>query len=794
MRVTRKKVAIGGAVLGAIALAGSIAFGPVVRSRISNEAARRGLEVGVGSVRPGWFAVRLVDVNVRLAAVDCVDATLGEVRVELTGGLSVDRVHVRGGELRLRGDVEELRRELTAWRARVGEPSSPSTGGGQTPISGDAIAVRWTVSANRELDATGMSFARDGKGFSAAVDLAHLRDADIALTIGGGSVELDSAHALRSTHAASLEIAWSAPATPVTRAEGAPSAAGVAASASSAPSPPPPVVLVKGTHAAKRGDPSRPMASAALAEGRGPFVELPNLRAWRALAGATAVRIADRIPDAVTVSIDALSAKLVRDGTSIAVGPGPFTIARRAGRVDFQFSSSGGAGGTPLSLHATMPVAEGDVSLTLEGGPVALSVLGVRDGAGGLTDVERATLAGKGRLVLADDALTFDGELRVRGAAIKQPRLASDVIRGLDLGIAARGVLSDKGELRLDDFSATMGALHVSVSGLLRQSDELFAATLRFDIPSASCQALLESVPTALLPNLRGAKYTGTFGARGNLSVDSRSIDDLVLAYDIQDQCRVSEASPALARERFKQPFTHRIYLPDGSLGEETTGPGTGKWVSFGGISPFMIVAVLTTEDGGFYRHHGFSHPAIKSSVIANLKARRFVRGASTITMQLAKNLFLLREKTLSRKLEEVILTAYLEQAFTKDELMEMYLNIIEYGPNVYGIGPAAFHYFGRSPTEINLAESLFLSSMLPAPLRYHHLKSGGQLSEGWQRTLVHLMTIAKKSGLISEEELEEGKDETVVFYKTGPRGPARRHSHLDAPSTDEVVELQESN
>ncbi len=792
MRVTRKRVAIGGAVLGAIALAGAIAFGPVVRSRVSREAAKRGLEVGVGSVRPGWFAVRLVDVSVRLAGVDSVDATLGEVRIDLTGGLSVDRVRVRGGELRVRGDVEELRRDVTAWRARVGEPSGASTGGGQTPISGDAISVRWAVAVNREVDATGASFARDGNGLIAAVDLAHLRDADIAVTIGGGNVELDSAHALRSTHAASLEIAWSAPATPTTTADGAPSASGASASASSAPAPP--VILVKGTRSAKRGDPSRPMASAAPADGGGPFVELPNLRAWRALAGATAVRIADRIPDAVTVSVDALSAKLVRDGTSIAFGPGPFTVARRAGRVELQFSSSGGAGGTPLSLHATLPLADGDVSLTLEGGPVALSVLGVRDGAGGLTDVERATLAGKGRLVLADDALTFDGELRVRGAAIKQPRLASDVIRGLDLGISARGVLSDKGELRLDDFSATMGALHVSASGVLRQSDELFAATLRFDILSASCQALLESVPTALLPSLRGAKYTGTFGARGNFSVDSRTIDDLVLTYDIQDQCRVSEASPALARERFKQPFTHRIYLPDGSLGEETTGPGTGKWVSFGGISPFMIVAVLTTEDGGFYRHHGFSHPAIKSSVIANLKARRFVRGASTITMQLAKNLFLLREKTLSRKLEEVILTAYLEQAFTKDELMEMYLNIIEYGPNVYGIGPAAFHYFGRSPTEINLAESLFLSSMLPAPLRYHHLKSGGQLSEGWQRTLVHLMTIAKKSGLISEEELEEGKEETVVFYKTGARGPARRHSHLDAPSTDEVVEVQESN
>ena len=114
-----------------------------------------------------------------------------------------------------------------------------------------------------------------------------------------------------------------------------------------------------------------------------------------------------------------------------------------------------------------------------------------------------------------------------------------------------------------------------------------------------------------------------------------------------------------------------------------------------------MIAAVLTTEDGAFYKHHGFNHAAIRNSAAANLKARRFVRGASTITMQLAKNLFLSREKTLSRKIEEVILTDYLEQAFRKDDMMELYLNVIEFGPDVYGVTQAAEYYFGRKPEEL---------------------------------------------------------------------------------------------
>jgi membrane peptidoglycan carboxypeptidase len=281
----------------------------------------------------------------------------------------------------------------------------------------------------------------------------------------------------------------------------------------------------------------------------------------------------------------------------------------------------------------------------------------------------------------------------------------------------------------------------------------------------------------ALVPTLAGATYEGTLGARGRFSFDSRKLDDAFIDYAVNDECAVVAVPPALARERFQKPFQHRIYLPDGSVSEETTGPGTSKWTPLSGISPFVQVAVQTTEDGGFYRHHGFSQSAVKASIIANLKARKFLRGASTISMQLAKNLFLVREKTLSRKFEEMILTDYLEQVLGKRELMELYLNVIEFGPSVYGITSASYYYFGRSPGELNLAESLFLSSMLPAPLKLSGLRSGGQLDAGWQKTLEHLMEIAHRNGLISDSELEEGKQEIVVFRNTGPRGFAQRHS-----------------
>jgi membrane peptidoglycan carboxypeptidase len=187
-----------------------------------------------------------------------------------------------------------------------------------------------------------------------------------------------------------------------------------------------------------------------------------------------------------------------------------------------------------------------------------------------------------------------------------------------------------------------------------------------------------------------------------------------------------------------------------------------------------MQVAVLTTEDGGFLHHRGFNRPSIRSSIVANLKARRFVRGASTITMQLAKNLFLSRDKTLARKLEEVVLTEYLEQTFSKDELMELYLNVIEFGPAVYGITNASEYYFGRSPGDLNLAESLFLSSLLPSPIRYGAMRDLPQLPEGWTRMLHSMMQMEEKRGLITDAELAEGQSESIVFWHGGQRPPPR--------------------
>jgi membrane peptidoglycan carboxypeptidase len=282
-------------------------------------------------------------------------------------------------------------------------------------------------------------------------------------------------------------------------------------------------------------------------------------------------------------------------------------------------------------------------------------------------------------------------------------------------------------------------------------------------------------LPTALLPVVARARYKGTLGAKGTLAFDTRDLDALILSYQFDDRCKLEIVPEELDKDHFAHAFRYWAVDKDAKPIELETGPGTERWTPLDEISPYMQVAVLTTEDGLFYKHKGFNHAAIKQSLIANLKAHKFVRGASTITMQLAKNLFLSREKTLARKLQEIVIAVALEQELSKDDMMELYLNVIEFGPDIYGIGAAADHYFGRTPGELNLSECLFLSSLLPKPRDSHKIYEKGDVPPSWMSNIHSLMQIAAKMNRITPKELEDGQSEKIVFYKYGDRPPARQ-------------------
>ena len=142
----------------------------------------------------------------------------------------------------------------------------------------------------------------------------------------------------------------------------------------------------------------------------------------------------------------------------------------------------------------------------------------------------------------------------------------------------------------------------------------------------------------------------------------------------------------------------------------------TQRWVTYGRISPQLVRAVLVTEDDAFWKHDGLDYQQIKESIEVNLERGEFARGASTITQQLAKNLYLSPSKNPLRKLRELIIARRLEAELSKQRILEIYLNVIEWGDGIYGAEAAARAYFGKSAGMLTASESALLAAAIANP------------------------------------------------------------------------------
>ena len=158
-------------------------------------------------------------------------------------------------------------------------------------------------------------------------------------------------------------------------------------------------------------------------------------------------------------------------------------------------------------------------------------------------------------------------------------------------------------------------------------------------------------------------------------------------------------------------------------------GPSNPNYISLAAISPYLQNALMTSEDGNFYWHNGFNENAFRKSIAENYKKGRFARGGSTISMQLVKNVFLTRNKTIARKVEEALIVWLIEsnRIASKERMYEVYLNIIEWGPGIYGAGEASAYYFNKKAADLTLAESIYLAMIVPRPkwFKYNFDESG---------------------------------------------------------------------
>jgi monofunctional biosynthetic peptidoglycan transglycosylase len=216
-------------------------------------------------------------------------------------------------------------------------------------------------------------------------------------------------------------------------------------------------------------------------------------------------------------------------------------------------------------------------------------------------------------------------------------------------------------------------------------------------------------------------------------------------------------------------------------------------WVPLGRVSRHLIRAVLASEDQKFFGHEGVDWEAIQKSMDEDRKKGRFVRGGSTITQQLAKNLFFTTHKTITRKLRELVAARWMEQEMSKRRILELYLNVIEWGDGIYGAEAAARHWYGRSAADLDEPEAAGLAAMIPNPRRINPRADAARFARA-QRRVLRLMGRAGSAGAQAdrlgaepepEEVIEEEEEDTPLpeperMAEPTPPTP----ESLDAPET----------
>ncbi len=231
------------------------------------------------------------------------------------------------------------------------------------------------------------------------------------------------------------------------------------------------------------------------------------------------------------------------------------------------------------------------------------------------------------------------------------------------------------------------------------------------------------SLPQGMFTSLNGIQTEGTLNYFLTFSVNMACPDSLYFNTRLTSNNFRIKSYGVDDYRMLNGSFIHHVYEKGRLVAAFQVGTENPDYVSFEEISPFLRAAVMTSEDGSFFYHNGFNPKAFTESISTNIKEKRFARGGSTISMQLVKNVFLTRNKTLARKIEEAIIVWIIENEnlVTKQRMYEVYLNIIEWGPGVYGINQASRFYFNKKPADLNLQESVYLASIVPHPKWYKY-------------------------------------------------------------------------
>jgi transglycosylase-like protein len=410
--------------------------------------------------------------------------------------------------------------------------------------------------------------------------------------------------------------------------------------------------------------------------------------------------------------------------------------------------------------------------------------------AGRLFDVRRfdrplldgGTMHGSLKLETSADAddVHFDLDWAARGARL--PALAGDGSEAEELGATtALGVQvagswrRSEGALDIPHWSATIAGAAVSGAVVLRDLDTDPSVDLSLDVERVDFARLLRTSGLELPVDLGVVAGAGHGDALGSAALVARvrgRISDPA-SFEVTQRLDFTPP-PRLPRaiERLRGGFAHEVRQGSAAsrvIDVSTTSP---DFIPLGEVPPLFRRALLLAEDAGFYSHPGIDLREVPAALVTDWARGGAARGASTITQQLAKNLFLSHDKQLGRKLQELPLTFLLESALSKDRILEIYLNVIEWGPGLFGLRPAARTYFGREPQELTPAQMAFLVSIIPGPLKYQSSFAHGTPGPGLRQLVDALLAKLRSVDALTEDEYQRALEEEIVIQGREPRAP----------------------
>ena len=365
-------------------------------------------------------------------------------------------------------------------------------------------------------------------------------------------------------------------------------------------------------------------------------------------------------------------------------------------------------------------------------------------------DASSATLGGRLEVEPSRDggvSLHASG-LQLEGVTVEHPKLSASAVT---LGKTwIDGNATATGPTHFDtDLTVGHEALALSVTAS-RRADR---AALRIELPDGPCQRVFDGLPGGFADAMRGTQVTGSLGGHIEVSVDFAQAEaraavleqdplaeppapgTLDVDFPFREQCSVEADPAALDVAALTGPYRHRFVDAHGVPRSILVADGAPHTVELDDV-PLIAGAFVTLEDARYFKHDGLDLEQVANAVWHNLAAGEVQRGASTITQQAARNLFLGLDRTAARKLQEAFIATRIESTVSKRRLLEVYLNIIELAPGVHGVEDAAQFYFGRSAQDLTPLQATHLAMLAPAPRSYSERFVSGEVDEAWRNEL----------------------------------------------------------